>query len=451
MKTSNWEKIAFVFSLMALAYLGGYATRWHNWYPDTLLERASKQMTTLIGDWKIRGLKKRVYEWSGTRTVAPERMESGLTLITSYWTWEELGALTPGAKLIDQKGETIHEWSPDRTALFGEGNFMRGGSPEREDFAGSYLFPNGDLILVLDYVGAVRLNACGEIVWRVKKGNHHFFSRADDGSFWMAGTSPERRTTTDQYPDGFPGIDKPVWLDQILNLTSDGEVRKTINVLDVLYENDLERHIVKAFDSQARDVHPDVVHLNDVEPLSASMAKAYPMFDAGDLVVSLRKPSLVFVFDPDSGTVKWHESHSFLHQHDPDFTGDGWIGVFDNNYDLTERGTMLGGSRILSIQPHTDSTTIRFPTEHSDPLYTRVQGQWQELPNGNMLLVERDAGRVVEVAPDGRTVWEWVHAPYEESQVPIVSGAHRYDVTHEEASAWACSSTDSLQASAPSS
>ena len=98
MKTSNWEKIAFVFSLMALAYLGGYATRWHNWYPDTLLERASKQMTTLIGDWKIRGLKKRVYEWSGTRTVAPERMESGLTLITSYWTWEELGALTPGAK-----------------------------------------------------------------------------------------------------------------------------------------------------------------------------------------------------------------------------------------------------------------------------------------------------------------------------------------------------------------
>jgi hypothetical protein len=67
-----------------------------------------------------------------------------------------------------------------------------------------------------------------------------------------------------------------------------------------------------------------------------------------------------------------------------------------------------------------------------------------------MLLVERDAGRVVEVAPDGRTVWEWIHAPYQHSRVPIVSGAHRYDVTRKEASSWACSSVDSLQASSPS-
>ncbi len=445
MHTSTWEKAAFVLSLMAFAYLGGYATRWHQWFPNTLLERASSQMTALVGDWKTRGLKDRVYDRSGARVVAPDRTQPGLTLITSYWTRADSEEPVPGAKLIDRAGRTVHEWHPDREALFGGGNLMKGGSPEREDFAGSYLFPNGDLILVLDYIGAVRLNSCGDPLWQMKEGNHHFFSRADDGSFWMPGTSAERRRTTAQYPDGLPGIETPLWMDLILNITADGEVRRRINVLDLLYENDLERHIVKAFGPQARTVHPDAVHLNDVEPLSASMADAYPLFEAGDLVVSLRKPSLVFVFDPDSGVVKWHASHPFLHQHDPDFTGDGWIGVFDNNFDLTKRGTMLGGSRIVSIQPHTDSMRIRFPTTHSDHLYTRVQGQWQDLANGNMLLVERDAGRVVEVGPDGRTVWEWIHKPYGDSKVPIVSGAHRYDLTREDVAAWACSSMESSQ------
>lgn len=110
----------------------------------------------------------------------------------------------------------------------------------------------------------------------------------------------------------------------------------------------------------------------------------------------------------------------------------------------------LGGSRIVSVQPHTDSVRVCFPTRHSAPLYPRVQGQWR-LPNGNMLLVDRDAGRVTEVGPDGRPVWNWVHGPHGKSKVPVVTGAHRYDLTRKEVASWPCSSADSLRASPSSS
>jgi hypothetical protein len=236
-------------------------------------------------------------------------------------------------------------------------------------------------------------------------------------------------------------------LDQILHVSEGGEVLDKINVLDVLYQNGLERHIVKSMKPYPGDVKDYPVHLNDIEPLDSSMAGQYPLFEAGDLLISLRHPSLVLVFDPDSKEVKWHASGPWIHQHDPDFVGDGWIGVFDNNTDLAGRGEMLGGSRILAVQPHTDSTRVLFPTQRSDPFYTATRGNWQKLENGNMLLTEARAGRIVEVAPEGQTVLEWIKRPYEDSRVPLVTGSRLYSLTREEVASWSCSSVDSVSTS----
>jgi len=100
-----------------------------------------------------------------------------------------------------------------------------------------------------------------------------------------------------------------------------------------------------------------------------------------------------------------------------------WIGVFDNNQDPTPRGTMLGGSRIVALSPNTDSMKTLFPTARSEPFYTATAGHWQTLDNGNSLLTEARADRVVEVAPSGRTVWEWIHPPYDSTRVLFVLNA----------------------------
>jgi hypothetical protein len=226
-----------------------------------------------------------------------------------------------------------------------------------------------------------RLDACGEVQWRLAEGTHHSIARAEDGTFWVPGVSNEPRASSENYPNGFPGLGgTAVWVDRLLRVSEDGTILQDINLLDILYRNGLERYIPKVLGLEGQfpesdDVPTDITHMNDIEPLSASMADEYPLFDAGDLVVSLRSLNLVFVVDPDTKTVKWHASDPFIYQHDPDFLGNGWIDVFDNNYDLTERGSMLGGSRIIGLRPHTGTTEIWFPTQRSDPFYTGLRGK----------------------------------------------------------------------------
>jgi hypothetical protein len=167
------------------------------------------------------------------------------------------------------------------------------------------------------------------------------------------------------------------------------------------------------------------------------MAASYPLFDAGDLLVSLRDLHLVFVFDPDTREIKWYAFDPFIRQHDPDFMGDGQIGVFDNNPDGTHRGSVLGGSRIVVLRPPSDSTRILFPTTQSDTFYTEAGGKWQQLANGNVLLTEAQAGRVVEVDSAGAPVWEWIRTPTG-ARVPEILDGTRYALTPEEVNAWSC-------------
>jgi hypothetical protein len=54
-----------------------------------------------------------------------------------------------------------------------------------------------------------------------------------------------------------------------------------------------------------------------------------------------------------------------------------------------------------------------------------VQGKQQPLPNGNVLIVEAEEGRVFEVAPDGRIVWSYI-SPFDEDHVAKISDAIRY-------------------------
>jgi hypothetical protein len=440
------EKALFVFSVALLAFLLGFLVRWHGWFPNALLERASQQATVLVETWSDdpAALNDRVYDRVGVRMSQPERVQPGFTLLTSAWPSDD--GWTTGLRLIDSTGAVVHHWRVDKNALFPD-SIDRRGNPALKTLHGTYLFPNGDVLVNVEYVGTARLDACGEMRWRLPEGTHHSIARAEDGSFWIPGMSRTPQTGSERHPDGFPGIDGLVWLDQLLRVSERGEAIDRINVLDLLYANGLERNIFKAYKPHrlpgvGKGVGKDVTHLNDIEPLSASMADEYPLFEAGDLLVSLRYLNLVFVVDPRTETVKWHTTSDLIQQHDPDFIGGGWVGIFDNNRDYSRRGTTLGGSRIVAVQPHTGSTEVRFPTAQSEPLYTGARGKWQQLPNGNMLLTESMAGRVVEVTPDGRTAWEWVQESYNGTQVPVVTKGTRYDLRKSEVAKWPCSPAD---------
>lgn len=419
-------KGAFMASLLVVAFLYGFAAHGFGLFPNDLLEagwRQFRQVKQAVWDEGHPATEPRVYDRQGARIVDSTAVQPGLTLVPSVWEdfdWK------PGLKLIDVNGRIVHEWEVDPARLFP--SEFSGPLTRLSEFNqphGSYLFPDGDVLVVLSGLGTARLDACSRVQWRVRADHHHSVARAADGTFWVSGREQERAE------DPITGLDS-VRHDQLVHLSADGEILDEIAVFDIIRENDeiLRQHL---------RIQPDDTHLNDVEPLPPAMAEEYSTFEGGDLLVSLKHLNAILVVNPESLEVRWWTGKPFIQQHDPDFVGNGWIGVFDNREDGTERGTRLGGSRIVAFERATDSTDVWMDSSEADALYTHNRGNWQRLEGGNSLVTESNAGRIAEFGPEGELVWEWVQPPYDEARVPRVYWAERYDMNRQDAVAWPCS------------
>jgi hypothetical protein len=367
-------------------------------------------------------------------------MQPGLTLITSYWPDMDWVA---GIKLMDAHGRTVHSWKTDVTELWKDGpaylELMKG------YVHGSYLFPNGDVLFNIEHTGLFMIDSCGKLKWHLNRTTHHSIARADDGNFWIPGNdkleagNPDAARRLEKFPGLVPTRTNPVWEDRLLKVSPDGEVLADISLLEVLYNNRLQRYIPK----MSKRKNGDILHLNDIDVLSQSMADQYPLFEAGDLLVSLRLLHMVLVMSPDTGVVKWYATDPWIEQHDPDFVGDGWITVFDNNWqffvnDPAKRGQMLGSSRVIAVQPHTGLKKILYPKTKEGFFYTVTGGKQQLQENGNLLITEAQAGRVFEVDPNGKLVWEWINQPDDKGLVAEIMGGTRYAISEEQVASWQC-------------
>lgn len=428
------EKTLWIVSLAALAFLYGFLSCGWGWFPSSQLTRALAQARRVATPPAF--VAPRVHDRQGARTVVADRAPPGATLVASNWRSDDW---LPGLRLIDRRGRVLHEWRIDPVALFGGGDEDPSAADRglaEHEIHGTYLFPDGDVLVNVEHVGTARLDACGSVRWTLPRRTHHSIARAEDGTFWIpAGSPPD-----DASPDaGAPRLPEDTYRYRILHVSAAGEVLSEIDVMEVLFRNGLERFVARArYTGEAPLPGVDLTHLNDVEPLPSSVAPTYEGFEAGDLLVSLRNIDMVLVLDPETGRVRWHRDGPWLQQHDPDFMGDGWIGVFDNARDGTERGTLLGGSRVVAVHPATDSVRVLFPREGSEEFYTKYLGKWQGLDGGSLLLTEGNAGRVLEVDPDGSTVWEWVVEPYDDEGVPYVTEGTRYDLSAGDVAGWPC-------------
>ncbi len=435
-----FPKVLFIISLIIFAVFYGVLAGKFGWFPSSFLNKAIKQAEILFTSHapskSSYNTNPQIYNYNGVRAKNFEDLQPGLTLITSLWKRQESEKLKAGARLIDSKGRTLHQWQVDRDKFVVDKKNLVRREPKASPLQGAYLFPNGNLLVSLDYIGTVMVDACGKFLWRLPEFTHHSIARAEDGTFWIPAIYGHKRAISESFQSGVLGFgEKKVWLDRLLHINENGKILDDINLLNVLYKNNLEYHIVKTTGLDK----DDITHLNDIEPLNPSMAEEYPIFEAGDLLVSARNLNLVFVFDPDTHKIKWYTSEPFIQQHDPDFIGGGWIGVFDNNQGYLRQGVIYGNNRIVAIQPHTNKTQVIFPTEQSGYFYTPDMGKWQFLKNGNLLLTESRTGRVAEVGKNGEILWEWVHKPVGNKRVPSVGEGTRYNLTKEDIASWDCS------------
>jgi hypothetical protein len=387
------------------------------------------------------------HEFAGVAPGSPTT--PSVTLLSGYWPEHGWQA---GVRLIDATGQVLHHWRTVPSEIWPTSPYSdalsRTFPADRSSVHGTHLFANGDLVCNLEYYGLVRMSAAGEVKWRVSRRTHHAISVADDGSLWVCGMI-WRTALADLYPR-LAGLRPPLQEDTVLQVGPDGAVLREISVYEVLFRNGLQDQIWR------RDrVGPDVLHLNDVEPLPASIAAQYPLFVAGDLLVSLRDIDTVLVFDPTTLHVKWWCDRPFMRQHDPDFLGDGWISVFDNRTDGAPAGQFLGGSRLLKVHPHTGEVVTIYapgatpPVGSGRPFYTDLGGKAQRLRDDHWLLTEAMAGRVFEIDARGDVVWEWAQARTSDGKsVSEVMEGTRYGLTPDQL-AWAVRPADAANQKKP--
>jgi hypothetical protein len=336
----------------------------------------------------------------------PAQAWAGHTFVTQY----RDGAF--GADLLDMNGDVLHHWRLPLSEIWRAAGYAA--APMADEDAtthGADLLPNGDGVMSIGGYVVARIDACSRVVWSKPIAAHHALQVLPGGEILAPGmirhTAPNPAWPRLRLgPAGY--VDDQTVLRIGLE---DGRVIEEFSILDALYQSGWEGLLFAGRGSSYAMAEADPLHMNDVEALSPELAAAFPMFKAGDLLVSLRNLQTLVVLDGAARRVKWSMTGPIYGQHDPDFSPDGRILVFDNR--ITGARPERGQSGVAAIDPATHAISWLFRGSEAEPFYTPVAGKVQHLPNGNVLALSPQDGVIVEVAPDGRgesrIVWQYVN------------------------------------------
>ena len=309
----------------------------------------------------------------------PSAASSGLNLVVS--------GHAPAAYLMDMTGEIVHEWRlpypevvPTRPPT---------GSVMEKFWRRAWVYPNGDLLALFENIGLLRLDGDSRQIWYYPGKTHHDLAIGDDGSIYVLTQRPSQLD--------FRGLRKEIVDNHVTVLDAAGNEQRSISIVDSLLASDYQ---ATAFQMLFNPL-PDVLHVNSLRLLDGSLAERVPAFRRGNLLISSKNLNFIAVLDPEEERIVWALFNLWGGQHDPSVLANGSILLFDN-YGLE------GRSRVVEFDPRTLEITWSYDGAPQQPLYSKTCGLAQRLANGNTLVTETNAGRAVEVRPDGTVVWEYL-------------------------------------------
>jgi len=429
------SKAAFFASALIAAFAYGFASAKFRLFPYGILAESGRAASDVWGHWRsyvgsapTRWLKPARGAGAGVTIRAEGLYQDGLTLFDG----------DVGIRLIRSDGTTFHAWIIRYLDIWNE---REQGALQLKPLAnwdvgvmGVHLFPDASVVFTFNDGGLVKLDKCGHIVWKRAYFTHHSITSSEDGTLWVPSAKPP---VAAGHAAGVPPLVQPFIEDTILQLDSKGSTLREISVPKLMLKNGLESVLLANGVTATANLTDDYTHLNKVNVLQSPDAGSFSVFKAGDVLVSLRNLNMVFVFDPNSQLIKWYQIGPWLRQHDPQFTHDGKISVFDNHTDNAD-GRVFGGSRIVKVDPNTRAVEVVYAGSRESPFYTDIEGEHSYLPNGNLLISESMAGRIFEVDRRGRIVWEFVNR-YDEARVVAETNAYgRFAASYFQSVDWSC-------------
>jgi hypothetical protein len=416
-----------------LVFLAGMVAGRAGIFPYPLLNAAYDAVDDWRDNWRhYLGLRSKYLEPT-TRTAGGVTLhdkalaQDGLTFVAAYREGRY------DAWLLDIDGRPLHRWDASFERIWPDPSRLDAvGWDGSMEIHGAWLYPDGGALLDLGGAGSARLDRCSNVLWTVDRHTHHHVEPLPDGGAIIP-SRVKRFAADPSRPLVNPGPNGFYWDDTVLVVGPDGEVREEKSVIDMLYESGWASVLLSTPGAAKALRTEDPVHLNDAEVLTEAMAPAFPMFRAGDIMLSLRGPNAVIVVEPKTWRVKWVQTGPFIGQHDPDFLPDGRILIYDNR--ITGSTPKLGNSRLVAIDPATHAVVWSYEGRGEQAFYGESRGEQELLPNGNILIADSHHGRVFEIASraGNRTVWEWVNL-VEPGRAGLVTDVQR--ISRSAAAAW---------------
>jgi hypothetical protein len=440
--------------LVGLAFLLGAAVMHFQIPPAAFLHRA------FIGAqaWQERGQPQdgtSPSEGAARGEVSVDRAEKTFDGFTLYTT-------NPGSRavLINMHGEVVHQWELSfRKAWPRAPQVPRPIAEEKIHWFRARLFPNGDLLVVFHAdgdtpygYGLVKLNKDSGIVWTYPGNVHHDVDVGEDGTIYTLA-----HKLLGDPPAGLEFLPKPLIADSLVLLSPEGRELENIPLLEAFRDSPFALMLASVTTDWTRPgpslapapsgtpplpalpppppapavrqagVAPptpqpvgaaplsgkgDLLHANGVKVLTRTLAPKFPLFQAGQVLISLRNLDALAVLDTHTRSVTWAARGVWRLQHDPHFLDNGHILIYDNS-------GWSKGSRVLEYDPVTQALPWAYSNEDSPAFRAVFRGVSQRLPNSNTLIVDPDNGRLFEVTASKELVWE-AHCPR------FITGAQRY-------------------------
>jgi hypothetical protein len=299
-----------------------------------------------------------------------------------------LSGHAPEASLIDMAGDTLHEWRYDASELWSEGGYAID-----PGFLGfwrrAHVFPNGDLLVIFDGIGMIKLDRESNLLWDNPGHYHHDLFVASDGTIYTL--SRHERAEHDRIE-----LKGPLQEDFVSVLDADGRETRRVSVLSCFLDSDYSSVLAGA------RKQGDMLHVNTLELMDGRFAERHPLYAAGNALISVPTLNTIAVLDLERGQVVWALGGLWKFQHQPTVLDDGRMLVFDN---LGYRDA----SKVVEIDPLTQEIVWAWRGSDQRPFRSHFLGSSQRLDNGNTLITESTAGRAFEVTRDHELVWDFVN------------------------------------------
>ena len=216
-----------------------------------------------------------------TKVVNPNKAFAGFTL---YATWSGSQAL-----LVDMGGRLVHKWSAPFSRVWPSADHVR----QRPDydvniyFFALHLYKNGDLLAVYQAYddtpygyGLTKLDKNSRVIWKYSGNVHHDVDVGKDGTIYAL-----THTIVRELPRGLDSFPSPSLVDSLVMLSPSGVELKRIPILEAFRDSPYSLLLNRRRSPQGWNV----LHTNAARVLTAELAPQFPMFKAGQVLISVRK------------------------------------------------------------------------------------------------------------------------------------------------------------------